>query len=234
MTRTYGQWYGRQNITIFGKNQTSQTTIEDIEFSPWNKTVLLGGTDGLQFSPDLQTNQTLGTFVPELSRNCYFNFVLNDNAMYENFDTYIYEVQPAFMQNMTANPVNKNYLINVDGTSNLTTILGTWSFAAKGHYYQLNSEAAEVAAPTIRGSDGQVITPSADEDETYMGVEQLSGATLMTKERTFKNLALYGDEFFTSFSSEYGQFFPLVYNKREFQWSQELVSSTFSKRSELQ
>lgn len=49
MTRTYGQWLGQENILMAGKQYTSMTTIEDYTYSPWEETVLLAGTDGMQF-----------------------------------------------------------------------------------------------------------------------------------------------------------------------------------------
>jgi len=39
------------------------------------------------------------------------------------------------MQNMTENPANENYQVKVTGTTNMTTSLNAWGFAAKGHYY---------------------------------------------------------------------------------------------------
>lgn len=57
------------------------------------------------------------------------------------------------MYNMTRNPANANFDIYVDGTTNLTTTLMAWGFAAKGHYYQLSDEAAS-SAPTLVDQEG--------------------------------------------------------------------------------
>lgn len=119
----------------------------------------------------------------------------------------------------------------IDGTSNLTTTLNAWGFAAKGHYYQLSEEAKATAAPTIVDSNGQAIAPTKDDDDTFLGVEPLSGACLVAKERIFMNLAIYGDDLFQNFMPEipedFGYFFPLVFIKRESAWTQAQVDEIY-------
>ena len=39
------------------------------------------------------------------------------------------------MQNETANPVNANFDVKITGSTNMTTSLNAYGFAAKGHYY---------------------------------------------------------------------------------------------------
>lgn len=39
---------------------------------------MLAGSDGFQFSPDLQQDDVIGAFVNDLSRNCWFDFARND------------------------------------------------------------------------------------------------------------------------------------------------------------
>ena len=52
-TRTYGQWLGHENILMAGKEYVSLTDIQEYLFSPWEDDVLIDGSDGFQFSPDL-------------------------------------------------------------------------------------------------------------------------------------------------------------------------------------
>jgi len=78
------------------------------------------------------------------------------------------------MLNSTANPANQVYMINVDGTTNLTTTLRAPVFASKGHFYQISPEVAS-SVPSIVYPDGAPVTPSAGNDETSFGVETLSG-----------------------------------------------------------
>ena len=53
MTRTYGQWLDQEYIKIKSKEYKSLNVIDDYLFTPWSDEVLLDGTDGMQFSPDL-------------------------------------------------------------------------------------------------------------------------------------------------------------------------------------
>lgn len=99
------------------------------------------------------------------------------------------------MLNETANPANKNYQVLVDGTTNMTTTLGAYGFAAKGHYFQLSNEAAD-SKPILLDKQNQPIIPDEDDDDTYLGVERLSGVCLIAKERIFFNMAIYADDLF--------------------------------------
>ena len=61
----------------------------------------------------------------------------------------IFNIQLALMQNMTANPAHENFEVKIIGTTNMTTSLMAYGFAAKGHYYQLSEEAA-ASKPILR------------------------------------------------------------------------------------
>jgi len=134
MTRAYGQWLGQDKIMMAGKEYTSINEMQDYIYSPWEQTVLLDGTDGMQFSPDLPTDEPIVAFVNDLSRNCYFDYSHTDTT-YPHLDTYVFNIQTELMQNMSANPANENYEVYVDGTSNMSSTLGAFGFVAKGHYY---------------------------------------------------------------------------------------------------
>ena len=41
------------------------------------------------------------------------------------------------MYNSTANPANAPYFTEINGTSNMSTVLNAPVIASKGHYYQL-------------------------------------------------------------------------------------------------
>lgn len=106
----------------------------------------------------------------------------------------------------------------------MTTSLNAYGFVAKGHYYQL-SEMASASKPKIVDSDGNEFVTNSDDDDTYLGVEQLSGVCFIAKERIFFNMAIYGDDLFQNFTPEipedYGYFFPLAFVKRESEWTQD-------------
>jgi hypothetical protein len=82
------------------------------------------------------------------------------------------------MLNMTANPSNVVFDVYVDGTSNLTSTLKAPAFASKGHFYQISPEVIN-SVPHIVNLQNVTILPSASVDETYLGVEQLSGVNVI-------------------------------------------------------
>ena len=68
-------------------------------------------------------------------------------------------------------------MINVDGTTNLTTTMKAPVFASKGHFYQISPEVT-ASVPTIKNPDGSVVTANSATDETTFGIETLSGLTV--------------------------------------------------------
>lgn len=227
MTRVYGNWLEQNYIMIKAKQYTSINKIEEYLYSPWEEPVLLDGTDGMQFSPDLSKESTLKAFVNDLSRNCYFDYSHTDDR-YPHLDTYVYAIQTDLMRNDTDYSPNKNYQVNITGTSNMTTSLQAYAFVAKGHYYQM-SDAVNASIPVIVNQDNETIVPNMDDDETYLGVEQTTGVCLLAMERIFFNMVVYGDDLFKNFDipGDYGWFFPLSYVRRESVWTQKQVDDVF-------
>ena len=75
MTRTYGQWMNQDYIIMNGTQYTSSLySVENYTYSPWAEQVAVNGTDGLQFTLKLSTDDTLFTFSPDLCRNLYFTY----------------------------------------------------------------------------------------------------------------------------------------------------------------
>lgn len=116
-----------------GAQYTSITQIEEYTYNPWEELVLLDGTDGMQFSPDLSTDDTIAAFVNDLNRNCYFDYSHSDDT-YPGLDQYVFQIQYDLMVNKTANPANENFDVRITGTSNMTTSLNAYGFVSKGHY----------------------------------------------------------------------------------------------------
>ena len=135
LTRTMGLWLGQENVRVQGLNQTSVKTTIEADYNPWAVEVPIIGTDGAQFQPDLDSGITLAAFVNDLSRPCAFSFTSENTNFYKSLTKLNYELQATQMLNSTANPANQVYMINVDGTTNLTTTLKAPVFASKGHFY---------------------------------------------------------------------------------------------------
>jgi hypothetical protein len=77
----------------------------------------------------------------------------------------------------------------------MTTSLKAYTFAAKGHYYDLAPAAAD-ARPVLYYKNMTEIQPNQDDDDTFLGVERYSGACMVALERIFYNMAIYGDDLF--------------------------------------
>ena len=193
----------------------------------------LKGTDSLQFSTELSTDDTLFAFSPDLNRNLEFQYH-STNDSYANLDTYMYYLNDACLSKSEA---TANFDILIDGTSNLTTTLRAPAIAAKGHYYGLSALASS-SKPDIVDSVGSAIQASSMNDNTYIGVEQLTGVSLISMERIFFNMVLKSDKLFTGFNPEiptdFGYFFPLAFRSREMVWSEGQVDETFGSQITLQ
>ena len=99
------------------------------------------------------------------------------------------------MVNKTANSANENYDVRITGTTNMTASLNAYGFVSKGHYLYL-SEAAEESKPIIVDTSGKVIEANVNDDDTFIGVEPLSGLSLTGRERNFFNMQMFGDSLF--------------------------------------
>jgi len=141
----------------------------------------VAGTDGMQFTPDLSEEDVIGAFVNDISRIAFFTYE-DKNTAYKGLDTMMFQLQDSMMLNMTANPANEVFDVYVDGTTNLTTTLKAAAFASKGHFYQISPEVSS-SVPKIVNLANVTILPSASVDETYLGVEKLSGVNLIAQER---------------------------------------------------
>lgn len=165
LTRTMGLWLGEPSVRVQGLTQTSNNTVTYEPYNPWAVDVPIIGTDGAQFQPDLDSGDVLEAFVNDLSRPCAFSYVGENTSFYKSLTMLNYQLEASQMLNSTANPANAVYMINVDGTSNLTTTMRAPMFASKGHFYQISEEVAS-SVPTILNPDGSVVTPNSNNDET--------------------------------------------------------------------
>jgi len=150
-----------------------------------------------------------------MSRNCEFSYSETDSDTYPGLDNMVFQLEEALMLNKTANPNNEIYDVRITGTSNMTTTLGAWSFVAKGHYYELSPEAEE-SKPILRDQQGNVLQTDPQNDDTFLGVEQMTGVCLVAKERIFYNFAVYKDDLFKDWdaipsNTDHGLFMPLLF-----------------------
>jgi len=216
LTRTMGLWLGEESVRVQGLEQTTVKTVTEANYNPWANNVPVIGTDGAQFQPDLDSGITLTAFVNDLSRPCVFSYTGENTNFYKSLTMLNYQLESSQMLNSTANPANAIYMINVDGTSNLTTTMRAPMFASKGHFYQISDEVAS-SVPVIKNPDGSVVTPNSNNDETTFGIETLSGLTVQAYQRIQNNFGIFNDALITIANNDptYGSYIPLVFVSRD-------------------
>ena len=120
-----------------------------------------------------------------MSRNCYFSYS-HDDSTYKHYTTKVYAIEKSLMYNMTGYEPNVNFDTYIDGTSNMTSTLLAPAFVAKGHYYDL-SPVVESSKCEIVDMNDQPIPPNQEADDTYLGMEAMTGVCVIAAERIFYN-----------------------------------------------
>jgi len=108
----------------------------------------------------------------------------------------------------------------------MTSTLNAPAFCAKGHYYEM-SEVVESSKCKIVDSDGKAIEPNAEADDTYLGMEEYSGACALANERIFYNMQVFNDRLWqvADNTNGYGKFIPLAFVAREAVWTHDQVDA---------
>lgn len=73
MTRQMAQWVGQTDIQVQRTEYSTLNSVASTTVSPWEETVSLQGTDGVQFKPAIGKND-LSIYMPELARTMKFTF----------------------------------------------------------------------------------------------------------------------------------------------------------------
>jgi len=115
----------------------------------------------------------------------------------------------------------------IDGTANLTTTTKAPVFVSKGHFYQI-SDLVSSSVPLIVDQQDQVILPSEQADDTYLGIERITGVNVQAYENIQNNFQVFNDALFSiTDNDEYGMFVPLVLVRRVSQFTQEQADAVF-------
>ena len=94
----------------------------------------------------------------------------------------LYQLDTRLMLNQTANPENQKYHTDITGTTNLRTVMQAPVIATKGHFYQLIPVVSHTKAK-IYDRNGTLMTPKVERDDTTIGVEEITGVTMIAKQR---------------------------------------------------
>lgn len=131
----------------------------------------------MQFHPNVQDTETLACWVNDLSRNAYFTYLNSDTDTYNGLEMMNFQIAPYMMLDQWENPDNVKYNTEIGGTSNMATVLQAPVLASKGHYYQFSQKDINKTA-LIYDNTNTLIAPDSDRDDTYLGIEKISGVNV--------------------------------------------------------
>lgn len=167
----------------------------------------------MTFHPDVQHDEEIKVFVPDFVRVGSFVYDGSDLSSYDGLEMTMWKIDPKLMLNKTANPDNIIYDTQISGTANLRQMLQAPTLASKGHFYQI-SDAVQDQLAIQKKKNGTIITPNPEVDETTMGVEQITGVSLVAKQRLQMNFQIVKDSLFNFLKTE-SVIIPLTFVQRE-------------------
>ena len=173
------KWLGEENIYIRRKDYISLNQTTDILANPWVEPVPMNGTDGNQFHPNVQEDEILVAFVNNFARTANFVYGESDYDAYNNnthkaIEMMNFYLDKNLMKNQEENPDNKNYHTEYDGTINLNTVMMAQTIGTKGHFMEIGDK-LKAKLPSIVDHDQKEIQPNKTLDDTWLGIEKLSG-----------------------------------------------------------
>jgi hypothetical protein len=186
-------WNGYSNISI------------------WKDIILIKGTDGTQFHPNLNQNELLSVWSSDFYRTIYLNYS-------ETVNTFGIKLFRYKLSNQVFN-INETFYQNIYGFINLTAIPSTNGlplFISKMNMLDVSNE-------WINKING--IIPNETTDDPYFDVEPITGITMNAQEKFQLNLFLSNNTNYFNFFNQNvttGLFYPLtvIYQSSEITESQ--------------
>lgn len=175
------------------------------------------------FHPNVQTDTKLTAMVPDFVRIARFVYTGSDYDRYNGLQLTKWQIDPVLMLNETANPENAKYNAKISGCANLRVALQAPALATKGHFYQIADVVHDQLA-IIRDKKGTELKPDPIVDETEIGVEQITGVTLVAKQRLQMNFQIDRDELFGHLQQP-SIITPLTFVQRECEMTQDQVNA---------
>lgn len=177
LTGQLGLWNGEPTTTVKSKTFSSLKTTTSSLSNPWRYNVPVTGTNGYQFSPQLNSDSILEIFFADWSRPIAFSYASEEQSASKKFQQITFTMQETQMTNKTETSVNTVFDIWVTGTSNLTSSLSMPSFVSNSYFYGVTSSDVVDSIPIIKDANGNLIQPTKD-SLSWFAVEPLSGITL--------------------------------------------------------
>jgi hypothetical protein len=130
-------WLNNPYFTVNKSAFTSLNQTQPVSVDPWqgtlNEKTKVSGTDGLQFSPNLNTSTPIHVFSSDLSRSISYAFDHTDDKQFKGFRTQIWLLEPS-------NFAKGTFMSTFDGSTNLTSSYDTLFFATNGNFFGASSE----------------------------------------------------------------------------------------------
>jgi len=169
-TRQVVSWLNSMSVSIQSQVYDSLYSVIPSYFNPWSTDVSVTGTDGLQVAPDIDEEGAIKIFSSDLSRPISFLYTSESESTFPGYETLLWEMDPADFSVAT----NSQYMVYVDGTTNLTTTFQAPVFASMGNFFGI-SEDAQVLQSMPLNSQGQPIIGDATKGASWYVTEELSG-----------------------------------------------------------
>ena len=220
LTRQYCFWLNNRYMRMQLPQLTGLRSYETKMVNPWKVDVPIQGTDGGQFKPLLEKEDTVYLFVSDIMMPVKFNF--NKEVSINGMTGWKYIGDESLKLNSTEYPENERFYQGLHGTLNLTSVLGAPLFATKGHYLDLDYN--QHLASNIYTKDGKKIVGDEGDDDIYMTAEPWTGLSLSGGQRLMLNFLLEKDDLFEYTNSTY--LVPYTYVKREFTLNKEQIDQS--------
>jgi hypothetical protein len=128
-------WLGNSGVVVPCKVYDSLTTVVQTTCNPWSPYIIqVTGTNGMQFSPKVTSEQVSNIFVfsSEVSKTLFFTYASADTQ--SGFDTQTFY----FNQGLNLGLGTSTFT----GATNMTTSFNAPMFVSNGNFYDVSSEVA--------------------------------------------------------------------------------------------
>ena len=193
--RSFKKINGRNYITSKYHKFNGNRSYIDIS-NPWKMKIPLIGTDGEQNSPQMQPNDPLYIFNPELKKVLECEWDKNDTFQKNEMSVRRYRIKNSTLQSKATNQDNGAYFMDKwDGVLNLTSVKRAPVFISKLHYLHADSRLQSSVNLYKDAAKTQKISPS-DQDDSYFDVEPVTGSNYGSELKLQVGYQFAGDEIY--------------------------------------
>ena len=196
--------------------------IEYARVNPWKEEVPLLGGDTWNFQPNIGSDSNIVFFLDQNQRIANGSFV--EKRTEHGFNIYRYRVGPELLSNTTVTPgFDKYYQYGPNGVVNQTSLMGSPLFASKPYFL----DADPLVGTLVNYTEPQLNVPSVY--ESYLDIEEYSGAVFYVTEKMQVNAELKPDALFPNLglkglqSIGYRTYMPTFFMEKIFAYSDHTI-----------